>query len=255
MMNMRKLSGLNKRVGILLLISAATVIALFFVGPIPQDQNYHLFADTRRMFGVNNFFDVTSNVFFIFAGGLGLIRLSRLSQTLSAQGYFVMCLGVLFVAFGSAYYHLAPANESLVWDRLPMTVAFMALFSLLLGERVTENHNRYILWLLLAAGIGSVLYWAWTESSGNGDLRPYAVVQFLPIILMPLILIMFRQKYLSNGLLLSAFALYFVAKVFEYFDAQIFTALGFLSGHSIKHVAAAGAVLCIIYAVPARRQQ
>jgi hypothetical protein len=250
---MRKHSTTDKRAGLLLLISGAAVLALFFDGPIPQDQNYHLFADSRRMFGVDNFLDVTSNVFFILAGGLGLKRISNLSQTLSVQSYSVLCLGVLFVAFGSAYYHLAPTNESLVWDRLPMTVAFMALFSLLLGERVTRNHNRYILWLLLAAGIGSVLYWAWTESSGNGDLRPYAVVQFLPIILMPLILIMFRQRYLSNTLLIWAFALYFLAKVFEYFDAQIFTALGFISGHSIKHIAAAAAVLCIIYAVPTRR--
>lgn len=241
---------MNMRNGTLLLISVAAFAALFFVGPIPQDQAYHLFSDTRRIFGINNFFDVASNAFFIIAGGLGLMRLSRLSEPLSTQGYLVMCLGVLLVAFGSAYYHLAPTNETLVWDRLPMTIAFMALFALLLEERVIQNRKGYLLWLLLAAGIGSVFYWAWTESTGHGDLRPYAVVQFLPIILMPLILIMFRQKYLSNTLLVSAFVLYFAAKLFEYFDARIFDALGVMSGHSIKHIAAAVAVLCTIYAVP-----
>lgn len=243
---------MNIRTGTLVLISVAAFAALFFIGPIPQDPAYHLFADTRRIFGIDNFFDVVSNLFFIVAGGLGLLRISRLSEPLSKQGYLVMCLGVLLVAFGSAYYHLAPTNETLVWDRLPMTIAFMALFALLLEERVMQNRNGYLLWLLLAAGIGSVAYWAWSESAGHGDLRPYAVVQFLPIILMPLILIMFRQRYLSNALLVSAFVLYFAAKLFEHFDAQVFTALGVVSGHSIKHIAAASAVLCTIYAVPAR---
>jgi hypothetical protein len=47
--------------------------------------------------------------------------------------------------------------------------------------------------------------------------------------------------------------MYFVAKALEHFDIEVFFATGFMSGHAVKHVAAAVAVLCIIYAVPARR--
>ncbi len=241
------------RIGILVVITAAAALALLFVGPIPQDPNYHLFADTRTLFGVANFWNVTSSSPFILVGGFGLMRFSRLSQQETSQSYLVMCAGVLLVGLGSAYYHYAPSNASLLWDRLPMTVAFMALFSLLLGERVIQNYNRNPLWLLVAIGVGSALYWAWTESAGHGDLRPYALVQFLPVILMPLILLMYRQRYLNNRLLFSGFILYFTAKVLEHFDGQIFSALGFISGHAGKHVTAAAAVLCIICAVPARR--
>ncbi|MCK9608741.1 MAG: hypothetical protein M0R33_20060 [Methylomonas sp.] len=78
------------------------------------------------------------------------------------------------------------------------------------------------------------------------------LVQFLPVLLMPFILFMFPERYLSNRLLLTAFGLYVAAKLLEHFDSQIFSALGAMSGHAMKHVIAAAAALCIIYAVPAR---
>jgi len=133
-----------------------------------------------------------------------------------------------------------------------MTVAFMALFAMLLGERVVAGNKQAWLWWLVTLGIASALYWAWTESAGRGDLRAYAVVQFLPIVLMPLILFLFPARYLRTALLLCAFGFYFVAKALEYFDGQILDLTGFMSGHALKHVAAAVAVLCIILAVPTR---
>jgi predicted membrane channel-forming protein YqfA (hemolysin III family) len=242
----------ESRCGILALISAAAVAALLFVGPIPQDPNYHLFSDFRQISGVRNFWNVLSNLPFLLVGAVGLLRYSKLSHKESAQAYLVMCVGVVLVGFGSAYYHYAPSNDTLLWDRLPMTIAFMALLSLLLNERVIRSPQRYMLWIFVSAGAAAVFYWSWTESLGKGDLRPYALVQFLPVLLMPLMLAMFNQRYLSNKLLLGAFALYFAAKALEHFDAQILAATGLMSGHAIKHVAAAAAVLCIIYAVPTR---
>lgn len=241
------------RTGILGGITMVAAIALFFAEPIAQDPNYHHFADARPLCGLANFWNVVSNLPFPAVGCLGLSRRGRLLQPEWAEGYRVMCWSVLLVGFGSAYYHANPTNATLLWDRLPMTVAFMALLSLMLGERVLPSQNRYVLWLLVAAGVASALYWAWTESLGRGDLRPYLLVQFLPILLMPFILLMFPERYLSNRLLLSAFGLYLAAKWLEHFDGRIFSILGFMGGHAIKHVAAAGAALCIVYAVPARR--
>lgn len=244
----------NLRIAILLFISITAVIALCIIGPIAQDPAYHHFADSRRVLGIDNFCNVLSNIPFLVVGVFGLLRASRLVHEEGREAYIVMCSGVLLVGFGSAWYHFASTNGSLLWDRLPMTVAFMALFSLLLGERVMHRYRRPTLLLLVAAGVGSALYWAWTESSGRGDLRPYVLVQFLPIVLMPLILLMFRQRYLSSRLLLAAFALYIAAKALEHFDASIYSTLGFVSGHSLKHVVAAAAVLCIVLAVPVTRR-
>lgn len=245
----------EKRIGMLGVLSLAAVVALFFVEPIAQAPNYHRFADARPLFGLANFWNVVSNLPFLAVGGLGLYRCRRLAQPASGEAYRVMCWSVLLVGFGSAYYHADPTNATLLWDRLPMTVAFMALFSLLLGERVfpSPSQNRYRLWLLVAAGVASAFYWSWTESLGRGDLRPYLLVQFLPILLLPFILLMFPARYLSNRLLLAAIAWYFAAKLLEHFDSRIFEILGVMGGHALKHVAAAAAAWCIVYAVPARR--
>ncbi len=245
--------GRNSRTGLLLLVSVIAVTALWFAGPIPQDPSYHLFADSSQVLGLGNFWNVISNFPFILVGFLGLARYSRLAQVESGPGYVVLCVSVVFVGFGSAYYHNVPSNGSLLWDRLPMAVAFMALLSMLLGERVITRYKPLSLWLLVVIGLSAVVYWSWTESLGRGDLRPYLLVQFLPVLLIPLIVWLFPSRYMRNSLLLSSFALYFVAKLLEHFDTEVMSITGLTGGHAWKHVVAAIAGLCIIYAIPARR--
>ncbi|MGC3983211.1 MAG: ceramidase domain-containing protein [Steroidobacteraceae bacterium] len=242
----------NTKLWILVIVSLLAVVVLCFVGRIPQDLAYHQFADFRQFGGINNFSNVLSNLPFLLIGLLGLWRYPRLAERESKAGYWVLCMGVVLVGFGSAAYHYAPSNTSLLWDRLPMTVAFMALLSLLLSERVIGNYKNATLWLLVACGMVAALYWSWTELQGRGDLRPYVLVQFLPILLMPLILLLFPARYLRGSLLFVAFVLYFSAKVCEHFDYEIFTMTRCVSGHTLKHAVAALAVLCIICAVPTR---
>lgn len=233
-----------------MIISAAAVLAAVLHGRIPQDPAYHLFADTRPFIGIANFWDVFSNLPFLLAGLYGLSRSRRLTEPRCKSAYITLCAGILLVSLGSAYYHYSPSTPTLLWDRLPMTVAFMALFSLLLEERVTES--RRTLPPLLAAGLASAVYWYWSESRGAGDLRPYILVQFLPILLIPLILALYPRRYLSNNLLVAALVLYVAAKIFESCDRQVLASIGVLSGHTIKHLLAGAATLCIIRSVPAK---
>ena len=242
----------KNRTGLLVLVAVLAAAGLFTRGPIPQDLGYHQFADTREIAGIPNFWNVVSNLPFLVVGLLGLSRYPRLAHDESKSGYLFLCSGVFLVGLGSAYYHQAPSNATLLWDRLPMTVAFMALFSMLLGERVIARYRGVWLGLLVLLGIGAAVYWSWSESLGRGDLRPYALVQFLPILLMPLILLLFPARYMNGRLLSAAFGLYFVAKALEHFDPQIRDLTGSIGGHPLKHVAAAAAVLCIIFAVPVR---
>lgn len=234
-------------------VCALALVTLCGIGPIPQDPGYHLFADARAFDGISNFWNVASNLPFVVVGLYGLWRYPRLTTGDSRVGYLVLCMGVCFVGVGSAYYHLAPSNASLLWDRLPMTVAFMALLALLLGERVLNAHKQLTLWLLVAVGISAAIYWSWTEARGQGDLRPYGLVQFLPLVLIPLILLLYPARYIRSAWLLYAFALYVLAKLFEHFDHEIYLATGAVSGHTLKHLAAALAALCIIAAIPAAR--
>src|SRR5215472_12695351 len=47
-------------------LAAIAVLAMLFVPPIHQDPAYHHFADQRTLFGIPNFFNVVSNLPFLF---------------------------------------------------------------------------------------------------------------------------------------------------------------------------------------------
>jgi hypothetical protein len=229
--------------GLISLMALAAVIALGIHGPIPQSQSYHAFADSRTIWGIPHFFDVISNLAFVLVGLLGLYE-SLGSKTITIvnenrTSYNVFFIGVALLGLGSGYYHLIPGNESLVWDRIPITITIMALVSIVIGEFTAIRLGSILLIPLVAAGILSVLYWSWTETTWHGDLRPYIIVQFLPMIALPVILVCFDSGFTkTNGywLLLSA---YVFAKFFEHFDREIFAASGLVSGHTLKHFAAA----------------
>jgi hypothetical protein len=243
---------LNMKTAFLLAISLLAVTAIFLMPPIAQDPAYHEFTDQRKLLGIPNFWNVFSNLAFPLVAIHGLSRASRLDPAVPQFNYRLICVAVLLVGAGSACYHWAPSNETLVWDRLPMTIAFMSLTAMMLGERVSERLGRVSLWPLLIAGAGSVFYWAWTEQLGVGDLRPYGLVQFLPMLLLPLLLLMYPQRYVRNGLAWAALAGYGLAKVAEHFDAGIYQALGWISGHALKHLIAALAIWWFILAIQER---
>jgi Ceramidase len=242
-------SGKNGRAWLLGAVALAGIAATFWLSPIPQDPAYHEFTDQRAFFGIPNFWNVFSNLPFVLVGAFGLLSLSRLAPSSPRSAYLVFCLGVVLVGFGSAWYHYAPSTPTLVWDRLPMTIAFMALFSMVAGDRISEHAGRVILWPLILAGVASVGYWYWSEVQGQGDLRAYGLVQFLPMLLMPLMLTICSGKSLSTPWLWATLGTYALAKVAEHFDEVLYVATGIMSGHSIKHLLGALAVLWVVFAV------
>jgi len=244
----------NRRLKLWLLaaITLLTVIAALLVPPIPQDPEYHSFADQQTIFNIPNFWNVISNLPFIPAGIAGLFLLSRQSVGggLASQrmGYGVFFLGTTLLGLGSGYYHLEPTNYSLVLDRLPMTLAFMAFVAVIVGENIDATAGRRALLPLLALGLLSVGYWYYTELQGRGDLRLYALVQFLPMLLLPLTLWLFRSPFISNLWVWLAMLCYGAAKIAEAADLPVYEVLG-ISGHSIKHVVAALGVLAFYMAL------
>jgi len=237
-------------IGVILVMICA---AVFSQPPIAQDIRYHDFADTREMWGIPNFWNVVSNCFFLIVGARGLYRVGkkRIAGT-SGPAYLIFFTGIALVAFGSGYYHLSPDNLSLVWDRLPMTFGFMALFSIIISEYVSPKVGRMMLLPLVLAGIASVVYWYLGETTGEGDLRFYALIQFSPVALIPVILLCFKSPYSGSYGYWWLIIAYVTAKLCEHYDAEIFNLLGVISGHSIKHVVAALGVYVLLSAYEKR---
>jgi Ceramidase len=221
------------------------IVSLLALLPLPrllQDQSYHVFADQRELFGIPNFWNVVSNLPFIAVGAAGLWRFHRDAAT------FVLFTGLFLTGFGSSYYHLNPNDSTLFWDRLPMTLCFAAILSAVVEERVDARAGVMLLRPLLAIGIFSLLLWRWTD-----DLRLYAWAQFFPFVALVLILQLFPPKYTGASYWIAAASLYALAKVFEYFDEKVYSAGEILSGHTLKHFAAAAAGFAILRLFQTRR--
>ncbi|MBU1056426.1 MAG: ceramidase [Proteobacteria bacterium] len=253
-MDMQKKKAIG--IALILLVTTATIVGLLFVEPISQDIKYHQFKDSKLILAIPNFLNVVSNIAFFIVGALGVIQLREPDRLKIIPDikfvYYCLFSGMILVAFGSGYYHIRPDNQTLVWDRLPMTIVFMALFSIVISEFITIRIGKAVFLPLIICGISSVLYWHFTELSGRGDLRFYAIIQFLPMLLIPIILITFISIYTKASSYWWLLTAYIIAKLFEHFDGQVLTATGLISGHSIKHIAAAFGICILLFSYERR---
>jgi len=222
---------------------------LMSLDPVGQPLEYHRFADQRSVLGIPNFLDISSNLPFLVVGILGVLFCFRNQIEDSQAAWVTFFAGIAFVSLGSAYYHWAPTNKTLVWDRLPMTIGFMGLFAALIGEYVHPRLGKILLGPAVLVGILSVLYWY-----GFDDLRFYAWVQLLPLLTIPVLMVLYRPRYSHQWLLLAGFGLYALAKLAELYDREVFASTGSLvSGHSLKHVLAALGVFAVYWMIAKRR--
>ncbi len=235
------------------IVSLISIVGVYLLGPVEQDPGYHVFIDRRIILGVPNFWNVISNLAFLLVGLMGLhgLLFSPRYKIIGEmrEAYILFFIGVTLVALGSGYYHISPDNASLVWDRLPMTIAFMALFSVIIGEFISVRLAQMVLWPLVVLGALSVFYWYYTELTGTGDLRVYILVQYLPMMIAPLIMLFFKSGFTRNSGYWFMLSAYLLAKVFESFDGEVFNMLTLLSGHTLKHLTAAVGILFLLHAL------
>jgi hypothetical protein len=216
-------------------LTVASLSALLLLPAIPQDQSYHQFADQRTFLGIPNFWNVVSNLPFVAIGATGLRQFHRNPATL------VLFVGIFLTGFGSSYYHWNPNDGTLFWDRLPMTLCFMAILAIVIEERVNARAGAALLWPLIAIGAFSLLLWRWTD-----DLRLYIWVQFFPCLALPLLFLLFPPRYTGAFYWVIAAALYALAKLLEFLDGAVYSAGSIVSGHTLKHLAAAAACFAVL---------
>lgn len=242
-------------------LTVVVAVAVFTRPPIPQVQSYNDFADQRTFLGIPNLLDTLSNAPFLLVGVLGLVFVWRHSastdgafiEPLEKWPYVFFFLGAALTCFGSAYYHLAPNDDRLMWDRLPMTLGFMSFFAATIAERINVKLGVWLLLPLIAVGVGSVLYWHFSElRTTGGDLRWYVEVQYYPMLAIPLIAFLFPSRYTRGAYVFGVLALYALSKAFELLDASTFALGRIVSGHTLKHLVAAMALYYILWKLQKR---
>lgn len=249
------------RIGLLLSLTLVVVVVFLSLPRFAQPLSYHHFADQRAFLGIHNFGDVASNLPFAVIGiwGIAFVLLSN-PATLREHfldlrerwPYLMVFVGLALTAIGSSCYHLNPDNTRLVWDRIPMTIVFMSMVAAVISERVSVRAGLCLLPLLLLGGVGSVLQWYGSELRGAGDLRLYAAVQVYSGLVL-LFALLLPARYTRGWDFGVVVALYVLAKVLEVLDRPIFDAGHFVSGHTLKHLAAAGAGYWILRMVQNRQ--
>jgi hypothetical protein len=222
---------------IILFLALLSFLVLLFYGRMPQDLNYHHFADQRKLLGIPHFYNVITNLPFLFVGAIGLGAVRKMTDKGLKHIYASIFIAFLLLTAGSAYYHLQPNNNTLVYDRLPITVVLMSFFAFIIYERMgpQKGYTAFIVFNIL--GLLSVIYWILTERVGKGDVRWYALVQFFPIIAIPLLLWLYKSPFNYTKQIVWMFLFFGLAKLAERFDGEIYNFLHqIISGHSLKHL-------------------
>ncbi|MCC6197209.1 MAG: alkaline phytoceramidase [Burkholderiales bacterium] len=248
---------MTRRAWWLAAFTVVCVLAALLLPRVAQPLAYHHFADRRGWLGVANFLDVASNVAFLAAGVAGLavvaVRRDAFERPVERWPYVAFFIGLALTSAGSAYYHMAPDNPRLFWDRLPMTVAFMGILASQIADRVSVRAGIRLLVPMLAVGAASVMYWEWTERAGAGNVLPYAILQGYSMLLLLLVTLLYPSRYTRGNDLYYVFGWYAASKVLEALDGRIFGAAHVVSGHTLKHLAAAGAGFVVACMLARRR--
>jgi hypothetical protein len=249
--------GMTWRVGVLVAVAVACGVIAFSGPPRQQTLHYFDFSDVRRLAGIPNALNVLSSFAFVGVGlaGIALVLGGRATfhDPRERAPWMVFFSGVILAGLGTAAFHLAPSAATLAWDRFPMTVGFMGLLSALLTERVDMAWGRRLLWPLVLAGLGTILYWSFTDRTGAGDLRPYFLVQFFSLLAIPLLLLIFPARYSGSRVYLVALGAYLLGKVAEGKDMEVYRLGGIVSGHTVKHLLAAVAIGAVAWMLRRRK--
>ena len=226
---------------VLISIIVISFIVMMNIRPISQDLSYHDFADKREFAGIPNFLNVITNFPFALFGVMGIFYNNKIREGEARWSWLTLFSGVTLVTIGSGYYHLNPVNGTLLWDRLPITIAFMGLLIAILSEYVNPKIQRQFLVPAILTGFLSVLIWHLTD-----DLRFYAWVQFFPLLSIPIVIALYKSNYTHAKYFFSAFIFYLLAKLFELYDREIYILLWEqFSGHSLKHIFASLSILSL----------
>jgi hypothetical protein len=226
------------------------------LGPLPQDPAYHAFADTRTLQGVvPRAGDMITNLAILAAGLFGLALRSRMNVVQEERtAVDVLIAASILTAFGSVYYHLAPANATLIWDRLGIAVVLTSLLVVVMADRVHPLFAREALWPITGLGVTSVALWGFSEAMGQEDLLLYLIVRVSAGAAVAYLVFLRPPRHSGTVWLVAAMLCEVAMAISERLDHEVFRLTGGLaSGHNLKHILAGIALAFVFWWLRARK--
>ncbi|XP_018446743.1 uncharacterized protein LOC108818307 isoform X2 [Raphanus sativus] len=200
------------------------LILLFITPKVPLHSfRHHVFADKRNFMGVPNTLNVMTNFPFLIIGVLGFVlcvggSFFNISLKGEIWGWTLFYASVSSLAFGSAYYHLKPDDNTIVWDTLPFF------------GRESGGESRIEL-----PRLASVHF-----------ISQRCLRQLIPCLAIPIMTVLLPPKYTHSRFWLLATAAHSVSKIEGLADSKIYNANGYIiSGHSLGHLCSALSMLLL----------
>jgi hypothetical protein len=211
--------------------------------PVVLPDHYHQFIDSRAWWGIPNAMDVLSNGAFAAVGAWCISRLSHADRRAIAQtpvlyaAALIVGMGLWFTSVGSGIFHWQPNTAGLALDRMAMSVIFAGLLGMAVAHHISERAGLVTMVLVLTlAPVAAAVAW-FTDNA-----TPWGVVQYGGMaLLLALALVGVRSSRMA---LVKVLLIYVVAKMLEMGDEAIWHITnGLVSGHPLKHLVAAVAVI------------
>jgi hypothetical protein len=234
--------------------AVAAVAALPFaiaaaLGAVRHGPSFHRYADQRAVLGIPHGLDVLSNLPFIVVGVAMLVSLGRVADPLLRRLGRACAVATVAVGLGSAAYHVAPSDASLVLDWAPIAVLLVLLDALVIADRASRRLGMFAAVALPLLAIASVLAWYQGGGTAGGDMRGYLAVQAMGVALVPALLLLYPRGALRDRDLWLALAGFAAMRGLHAADGALLAAIG-VSGHSLKHVVAALAAALALRSLP-----
>lgn len=213
------------------------LILLLATPRIPHSSTHHIFADMRNFLGVPNTLNVLTTYPYLLIGVPGLVfclsgSCFGISLKGEVWGWVLFYVGIATAAFGSAYYHLKPDDDRVIWDRLPMMISTASLLCNLIIERVDERVGiSWLISLLMLVSVSAVFERAFD------DLRLFIIFHFIPCIAIPILVFLFPPKYTHSAYWFWAAGFYLLSRFESLADMKVYSVDKYIiSGHSLEHL-------------------
>ncbi|MDO6706827.1 hypothetical protein [Photobacterium sp. 1_MG-2023] len=242
----------SDRIRAILLIASASLILLLVLlqSPVLLPPDVDTVTSSRQISDMHPLHVIVTSLPLAIVGFMGIRMLSQIPKKQAdrvvepeiATAYFLFFQALLATSLGAAYYDLLPTPFGLMLDRIPGAIALVSLYCIVLSEYVRPALGTKLLFPLNVYAVFSVTYWYWmtTTASGTAALSAYMLVQLLPILHLPLILLLYEGRGPDRRYYLATFVCYGLAAGAEYLDAGIWDMTeGVISGHCVKHLLAA----------------